>query len=156
MIKYIDGPIKNIWNPQIANYVIKQNITHLYIDCKRNKKIWKYFQKYYQILKQKQNAPLQHILTTSLSLTPKTKKLTLTLTTTILTHLWKTRNKLQFDDTIIPATNVIINIKNELKNIILTHYKRHTINNALHEFHSNFCINNTLCKLTQSSITMLF
>ena len=39
MIKYIDGPIKNISNSQIANYVIKQNITHLYIDCKRNKKI---------------------------------------------------------------------------------------------------------------------
>ena len=27
-----------------------ENITHLYTDCKRNKKIWKYFQKYYQIL----------------------------------------------------------------------------------------------------------
>ena len=131
-----------------------ENITHLYIDCKRNKKIWKYFQKYYQALTQKQNTPLQHILTiSSLSLPPKTKKLTLTLTTTILTYIWKTRNKLH---AIIPATNVIINIKNELKNIILTHYKRHTINNTLHEFHSNFCINNTLCKLTQSSITMLF
>ena len=70
-------------------------------------------------------------------------------------HIWKTRNKLQFNDTIIPATNVIINIKNELKNIILTHYKHHTINNTLHEFRSNFCINNALCRLTQNSITML-
>ena len=26
MIKYIDGQIKNIWNPQIANYVTKQRI----------------------------------------------------------------------------------------------------------------------------------
>ena len=56
----------------------------------------------------------------------------------------------------IPATNVIINIKNELKNVILTHYKHHTINNTLHEFQSNFCINNALYKLTQNSITMLF
>ena len=59
------------------------------------------------------NTPLQHILTiSSLSLTPKTKKITLTLTFTILTHIWKTRKnyKLQFDDTVIPATNVIINI----------------------------------------------
>ena len=133
------------------------NVTRLYIDCKRNKKIWKYFQKYYQTLTQKQNTPLQHILTiSSLSLPSKTKKLTLTLTTTILTHIWKTRNKLQFDDTIIPATNVIINIKNELKNIILTHCKHDTINNKRHEFQSNFCINNALCKLTQNSITMLF
>ena len=110
----------------------------------------------YQTLTQKQNTPLQYILTiSSLSLPPKTKKLSLTMTTTILTHIWKTRNKLQFDDTIIPATNIIINIKNELKNI-LTRYKHHTINNTLHKFQSNFCINNALCKLTQNSITMLF
>ena len=65
-----------------------ENITHLYIECKRNKKISKYFQKYYQTLTQKQNTPLPHILTiSSLSLPPKTKKLTLTLTTTILTHI---------------------------------------------------------------------
>ena len=89
-----------------------ENITHLYIDCKRNKEIWKYFQKHYQTLTQKQITPLQHILTPkSLSLSPKTKKLTLALTTTILTHIWKTRNKLQFDDTIIPATNVITTSK---------------------------------------------
>ena len=56
-------------------------------------------------------------------------------------RLWKARNKLQFDDTIIPATNVIINVKNELKNITLIHYKHHTINNTLHELESNFCIN---------------
>ena len=95
----------------------------------------------YQTLTQKQNTSFQHILTIlSLSLPPKTKKLTLTLTTTILTHIWKTRNKLQFDATIIPLLNVITNIKNELKNIILTHYKHHTINHTLHEFQSNFCI----------------
>ena len=116
-----------------------------------------YYLLYYKTLTQKQNTSLQHVLTiSSLPLPPKTKKLPLTLTTTILTHILKTRNKLQFDDTIIPATNVIINIKNELKNFILTHYKHHTINNTLHEFPSNFCINNALCKLTQNSITMLF
>ena len=108
--------------------IITENITHLYIDCKRNKKNWKHFQKYYQALTREHNTPLQHILTIStLSLPLKTKKLTLELTTTILIHIWKTRNKLQFDHTIIPATNVIINIKNELKKIILTHYKHHTI-----------------------------
>ena len=134
-----------------------ENIIHLYIDCKRNKKTWKYFQKYYQTLTQKQNTPLQHILTiSSLSLPPKTKKLTLALITTILTHIWKTRNKLQFDDAIIPATNVIMNIKNELKNIILTHYKHHTINNTLHEFQSNFCINNALCKLTPKIVSLCY
>ena len=53
-----------------------ENVTHLYIDCKRNKKIWKYFQKH-QTLTQKQNTPLQHILRiSSLPLPQKTKKLT--------------------------------------------------------------------------------
>ena len=51
-----------------------ENVTHLYIDCKRNKKIWEYFQKH-QTLTQKQNTPLQHILTiSSLSLQQKNKE----------------------------------------------------------------------------------
>ena len=93
--------------------------------------------------------PLQHILTISaISLPSNTKKLILTLTITILTHIWKTRNKLQFDNTIILATNTIVNIKTELKSIIQTHYKQHVISNTLQEFNEKFCINGTLCKLT--------
>ena len=111
-----------------------ENIKHLYIDCERSKKIRIHFQKYYKNLTQKEHIPLQHILSISaLSLPPKTKKLVLTLTTTI----------------------TIINIKNELKNIIQTHYKQHAINNTLDEFKSNFCINNTLCTLANNSLTIL-
>ena len=63
--------------------------------------------------------PLKYILTISvLSLSPKTKKLVLTLTITILIETWKTRNRLQFENTIILPTKVIINIKKELKDII--------------------------------------
>ena len=70
-----------------------ENIKHLYIDCKRNKNIWTHFQKYYKSLTQKEHTPIQHILTISASsLPPKTRKLVLTLITTILTHIWKARN----------------------------------------------------------------
>ena len=63
---------------------------------RETKKNRKYFQKHYQTLTQKQNTPLQHIRTISSLLPPsKIKKLTLALTTAILTHIWKTRNKLQ-------------------------------------------------------------
>ena len=104
----------------------KENINHLYIECKRNKKIWNHFQKYYKNLIQKEYTPLQHILTISaLSLPLKTKKLVLTLTTTIPCYIWKTRSRLQFDNTIIPPTNTIMNIKNDFKKIL---YK-HTTNN---------------------------
>ena len=72
-----------------------ENIKHLYIDCKRNKEIWTHFQKYYKNLIQKEYTPMQHILTVSaISLPSKTRKLVLTLTTTILTNIWKTRNRL--------------------------------------------------------------
>ena len=82
-----------------------ESIKHLYIDCKRNKKIWTHFKKYYKNLIQKEYTPMQHVLTMSaISLPPKTRKLVLTLTATILT------NRLQFDDTIIPTTNTIVNI----------------------------------------------
>ena len=71
----------------------------MFIDRKRNRKIWTHFQKYYQNLIQKDYIPLQHILSISaVSLPRKTKKLVLTLTRTILTHIWKTRNRRQFDD----------------------------------------------------------
>ena len=99
---------------------------------------------------------MQHILTISaISLPPKTRKLVLILTTTVLTHIWKTRNRLQFEDSIIPTTNTIINIKNDLKNIIQSHYKQHNINNTLDEFKTNFYINNTLRTLTNDSLTLL-
>ena len=83
-------------------------------------------------LTKKEYTSLQHILTISaLSLPPKTKKLVLTLTIAILTHIWKIRNKPQFDNTIIPTTNTIINIKNDRRDIIQTHYKQHTLNNTI-------------------------
>ena len=79
-----------------------------------------------------------------------TKKLVLTLTTTILSHMWKTRNRLKFDDTIIPTTNTIMNIKNDLKDIIQTHCKKHAINNTTHKFENNFGINNALCTIKKT------
>ena len=85
----------------------------------------------------------------AISLPPKTKKLVLTLTATILT------NRLQFDDTIIPTTNTIVNIKNDLKNIIQSHYKQHNINNTLDEFKTKFCIKNILCTVNNNSLTLL-
>ena len=112
----------------------------MFIDRKRNRKIWTHFQKYYQNLIQKDYIPLQHILSISaISLPPKTEKLVLT----------------QFDDTIIPTTNTISNIKNEMKTIIQIHYRQHALNNILEEFKTNLCINNTLCKLTDESLKLL-
>ena len=112
MITFIGGQIKNIQKTPTENYVSKkEEIIHLFMTCKRNKKTWKHFQKYYQKLTQKDPTPIQHILSQStFSLPSKTRKLALTLTITILTHIWKTRNR------VILTTNTIINIKNETNN----------------------------------------
>lgn len=94
---------KHLKNPNCKICNKKEDICHLYISYKRNKKNWKHFQKYYKGLTQKEYKPLQHTLTHSASSLPsKTKKLLLTLITKILTHTWKTQNRLQFDNTIIP------------------------------------------------------
>ena len=105
---------------------------------------------------EKEYTPLQHVLTHSTtSLPSKTKKLVLTFTITILTQIWKTRNRLQFDKIIVPTINTIINIKNNLKDIIQTHYKQHVISGTMHEFEKKICINNALCTLTKHLITLL-
>ena len=89
--------------------------------------------KNYKNLTQKEYRPLQHILTISaLSLSPETKKLVQAMTTTILTHIWKTDDYNSM--TLSYPQQTIINIKNYLKNIIQTDYKQHAINNTLDEF----------------------
>ena len=72
---------------------------------------------------QKSNAKRIYAITTypnyiSLIIITKNKDTFTNTTITILTHIWKTRNRLQFYDTIIPTTNTIIDIKNDLKSII--------------------------------------
>ena len=47
----------------------------------------------------------------------------------------KERNRLQFDNTIIPLTNTIINLKINLKNIIQTHYKKHVLDNRFYQIY---------------------
>ena len=55
----------------------------------------------------------------------------------------------------MPTANTTINIKNDLKNIIQTNYKQHTINNILPDFERNFCINNALYTIKQNSLALL-
>ena len=80
---------KHLKSPSCKPCDKTENINHLYIHCKRNKKIWTDFQKYYTSLTQKKHTPLQHILLTisALLLPPKTKKLVLTLTIMTLNQI---------------------------------------------------------------------
>ena len=85
---------KHLKSPKCKLYEKTQNINHLYIECKRNKKIQNHFQKFYKNLTNREYTPLQLILLISaLSLPSKNKKLVLIWTIATLTHKWKTRNK---------------------------------------------------------------
>ena len=65
---------KHLKTPKCKLCEKTENINHLFIHCKRNKKIWNHFQKYYTKLTKKEYTPLQHILTQStISLPPNTK-----------------------------------------------------------------------------------
>ena len=87
---------KHLKNPNCRLCNNKEDVIHLSFSCKRSKRISKHFQKYYYKLTQRDYTPLEHILTQSASSIPsKTKKILLTITNTILTHIWKTRNRRQ-------------------------------------------------------------
>ena len=108
---YIWTNQKHLKSPKCKLCVKTKNINHLYIDSKRNKTIWNYSQKYYQSLTKKiihSIATYINILTLSLPL--KTKKLVLTLTMTILSHIWKTR-KITISHHNYTHNYTIINIK---------------------------------------------
>ena len=51
-------------------------------------------------------------------------------------------------------TNTIVNMKNDLKNIIQTHYKKHVLDNTINEFKNNVCINNKFIYVTENSLTL--
>ena len=83
---------KHVKSPKCKLCEQTENINHICTECKRNKRIWNHCQKY-ENLTIKEYTPLQHILTIALSLPPKTKKLVLALTITILTDSYMENKK---------------------------------------------------------------
>ena len=89
-----------------------------------------------QMCNTKKNIHLYNYISAStlsyIILPSKTKKLALILTITVLNHR-KTQNRLQFEDSIIPTTNTLLNIENDPKNIIQRYRKQQVINNTVLE-----------------------
>ena len=100
-----------------------------------------------------ENNPLHNILGLhAINTEKKTKKLIMTMNTTILNKIWKARNLLKHETKRIPTENIITNIKNNLKEIIMIHYKKHEQNNSLLTFQEKFAIENALCTIENDSI----
>ena len=146
---------KHLKTPLCTYCKIIENIIHLLTECKKVKKIWTFFQKCYTKQNPTKYAPLQQKLKLSANNLPKNKqKLLLTLTITILSEIWKARNKLQFDNTNIPTNKIIKNKKQNIRNIMFTHYKYSKLNNTLEQFRRDFTIDEVYCRLIDEKIIM--
>jgi len=131
-----------------------EDIKHIFTDCDKIKPVWNHFQNIYTGLNPLSNFnSFDHMLTLSTGKTdPKTKKLILTITTLIIQHIWKSRNKLQFENTLIPSNKIVNNIKADIKHIINTHFKIDHEYNKLDKFRDKFCIANILCELRNEKV----
>ena len=82
----------------------------------------------------------------------------MTISTSILNEIWKTRNLFKHEQKKISTDNIIQNIKINLKEIIIIHLNKHdrNKNNKILSFQEKFSIDNALCAIRSSSLTFHF
>ena len=119
-----------------------ETIIHVFYNCRNRKKIWNIFE---PIIKKvnpnSENNLMQNILgLNAINTENKTRKLIMTINTSILNEIWKARNLYKHEQKKIITENIIQNIKRSLKEtitIILTNMKK---NNAILSFQKKFAI----------------
>ena len=131
---------------------------HVFYQCKNKQKIWKTFHPIIKNLNTNaEDNPLQNILglhTTNME--KKTRKLLMTINTSILNEIWTERNLFKHEQKKILAANIIQTVLKKLKEIITTHYNKHEKNNTILNFQQKFTINNPLCAIENNSLTFTF
>ena len=132
------------------NETLKYNETHT--------KIWNTFE---PIIKKmntnSENNPIQNILgLNAINTENKSRKLIMTINTSILNEIWKARNLFKHEQKKIPTDNIIQNIKRNLKEIITIHFNKHEKNNTLLSFQEKSTTENTLCTIQSNSPTFNF
>ena len=86
----------------------------------------------------------------------KTRKLIMTINTSILNEIWKTRNLFKHEQKKIPTDNIIQNIKRNLKEIKTIYFNKHEKNNTILSFQEKFAIENALCAIQSNSLNFHF
>ena len=104
-----------------------ETIIHVFYNCRNRKKIWNIFEPIIKKLNpNSENNLMQNILGLSaINTENKTRKLIMTINTSILNEIWKARNLFKHEQKIIPTKNMIENIKRSLKEIITIHFNKH-------------------------------
>ena len=124
----------------------------------KHTKLWNTFE---SIIKKmntnSENNPIQNILGLNVINTEnKSRKLIMTINTSILNEIWKARNLFKHEQKKIPTDNIIQNIKRNLKEIITIHFNKHEKNNTLLSFQEKSTTENTLCTIQSNSPTFNF
>ena len=138
-ILYVDQKhlIKNNISP-MCDRCNKQNETIIYAlyNCRNKKKIWNTFEPIIKTLnKNWGNSPITNILgLNAINTEHKTRKLIMTINTSLLNKIWKARNLFKHEKKKIPTDNIIQNIKRNIKEIITIHFNKHEKNNTLWNF----------------------
>ena len=133
---------------------------HIFAKCQHAQEIWRKYQDIYQrLLPRTKFCYEEAALTVNLQDIKQpspTSKLVLTITTIILYQLWNSRNKYEKEDIIPDIDRSITTINNNLKQIIVTHYRHNKLNNTLSTFIKGFCIKNILCSIDYHNSLDLF
>ena len=116
-----------------------ETIIHVFYNCRNRKKIWNIFEPIIKKLNpNSENNLMQNILGLSaINTENKTRKLIMTINTSILNEIWKARNLFKHEQKKIPTENIIMNIKRSLKEIITIHFNKHEKNNKILSFQKN-------------------
>lgn len=141
-------------NPKCNYYGHNEDNLHLFIQCTRIKNIWKHFQTILQKLTGQNYTPQQHLLNIP-NTNKNTNKLTITIIQAVLFEIWQSRNNHKYDHKLLLQHTIIEKVNAQLRNITLTHYKKHKLQDTLQTFHDQFCINNAIAKLQNNSLTIL-
>ena len=107
--------------------IYNATIIHVFCNCRNRKKIWNTFEPIIKKLNpNSENNPIQNILgLNAINTENKTRKLIMTINTSILNEIWKARNLFKHEQKIIPTKYMIENIKRSLKEIITIHFNKH-------------------------------
>ena len=122
-------------NDNKSNCGLTKDNLHLFTKCSRIQKTWTHYQTILTKLTGKTYTPQQHLLTLNVKNTNKhIRKLTLTIIQTILFEIGQSRNKNKYEENLLPQYTLISKINALLQAIVLVHYQKNKLQNALYEF----------------------
>ena len=139
---------------------LTENTLHPFLFCKKARTVWKSFKKLYETLIPEKNFNAVHAIfyknIEDLSKNDLKAKLVTTITNTIITELWRSRNMRLKENKSETAAKVIENIKREIKYICKMKYNKYERENEVEKFHKTFSINNALIHANNPSLVFTF